>query len=262
MNAAWQRCGVHTMRNALAHAGKSGRRVVSAFMATAFAQDSAEAAKAQWRKIADQLRPKLPKLAAFSGATSFVSVKARSKHICLGWTKWSAGVRSGAGLWRRLKQQGFRGCLRVVSEWAARRRRADKADAGALARTPSARTIARLLTIGRDRLSKAETITVAAIETGAPMLVEARDVIANFQTMIRTRLPSDLDPWLERASSSLVASFASGVTKDISAIRAAISLPWSNGETEGQITKLKLVKRQMYGRGKLDLLEARVVGLP
>jgi transposase-like protein len=53
------------MRNALAHAGKSGRRVVSAFMATAFAQDSPDAAKAQWRKVADQLRPKPPKLALF-----------------------------------------------------------------------------------------------------------------------------------------------------------------------------------------------------
>ncbi len=65
MNASWQRCRLHTMRNALAHAGKSSRRVVSAFMATAFAQDSAGAAKTQWRKIADQLRSKLPKLAAF-----------------------------------------------------------------------------------------------------------------------------------------------------------------------------------------------------
>jgi putative transposase len=65
LNATWQRCHVHFMRNALAHAGKSGRRVVSAFIATAFAQDDAEAAKAQWRRVADQLRPKLPKLAAF-----------------------------------------------------------------------------------------------------------------------------------------------------------------------------------------------------
>ena len=60
MNATWQRCRVHTMRNALAHAGKSSRRVVSAFMATAFAQDNAEAAKAQWRKVADQLGPSCP----------------------------------------------------------------------------------------------------------------------------------------------------------------------------------------------------------
>jgi putative transposase len=65
LHATWQRCRVHFMRNALAHAGKSGRRVVSAFIATAFAQDDAEAAKTQWRKVADQLRPKLSKLAAF-----------------------------------------------------------------------------------------------------------------------------------------------------------------------------------------------------
>ena len=62
LTATWQRCRVHFMRNALAHAGRSGRRVVSAFIATAFAQD--DAASAQWRRVADQLRPKVPKLAA------------------------------------------------------------------------------------------------------------------------------------------------------------------------------------------------------
>lgn len=61
--ATWQRCRVHFMRNALAHAGKSGRRVVSAFIGTAFAQDDAKAASAQWRQVADQLRPRVPKLA-------------------------------------------------------------------------------------------------------------------------------------------------------------------------------------------------------
>ena len=63
-SATWQRCRVHFMRNALAHAGKSGRRVVSAFIATAFAQETPEAAKAQWRSVADQLRSSVPKLAA------------------------------------------------------------------------------------------------------------------------------------------------------------------------------------------------------
>jgi transposase-like protein len=61
--ATWQRCRVHFARSALAHAGRSGRRVVAAFIATAFAQNDAEAARAQWRKVADQLRPTLPKLA-------------------------------------------------------------------------------------------------------------------------------------------------------------------------------------------------------
>jgi transposase-like protein len=65
LHASWQRCRVHLMRNLLAHAGRQGRGVASAFIATAFAQEDAEAARAQWRKVADQLRPKLPKLATF-----------------------------------------------------------------------------------------------------------------------------------------------------------------------------------------------------
>ena len=65
LHATWQRCRVHFARNVLAYAGRSGRRVVSAFIATAFAQDDGDAAKIQWRKVADQLRPSLPKLAAF-----------------------------------------------------------------------------------------------------------------------------------------------------------------------------------------------------
>jgi putative transposase len=64
LGATWQRCRVHFARCALAHAGKSGRRVVAAFIATAFAQNDAMAARLQWRKVADQLRPTLPKLAA------------------------------------------------------------------------------------------------------------------------------------------------------------------------------------------------------
>src|SRR5438270_7756268 len=63
LNASWQRCRVHFMRNVLAHAGKQGRRVVSAFIATAFAQNDAEAARTQWRQVADQLRPRVKKLA-------------------------------------------------------------------------------------------------------------------------------------------------------------------------------------------------------
>ena len=66
--ATWQRCRVHFMRNVLAHAGKSGRRVVSAFIATAFAQETPEAASAQWRAVADQIRPKVAKLAAIMDA--------------------------------------------------------------------------------------------------------------------------------------------------------------------------------------------------
>jgi transposase len=174
--------------------------------------------------------------------------------------QWASGCRNGAELWRRLLARGFRGSLRVISEWATRRRRAEKADAQNLQRIPSARTIARLMTIGRDVLTKAETITVAAIEASVPTLVEAREIIAEFHLMIRRSAGAELLPWIERARASLVASFARGVTNDEAAVQAAITSPWSNGQTEGQITRLKLVKRQMYGRGKIDLLQARLVG--
>ena len=64
LGATWQRCRVHFMRNAMAYAGKSQRRIVSAWIGTAFAQDDAEAARKQWRQVADQARPRLPRLAA------------------------------------------------------------------------------------------------------------------------------------------------------------------------------------------------------
>ena len=185
-----------------------------------------------------------------------------SLDVHLPWLddQWASGCRTGAELWRRLTARGFRGSLRVVGEWATRRRRAEKADAENLQRIPSARTIARLMTIGRDTLSKAETVTVAAIEAGVPTLVEAREIIAEFHMMIRRKAAAELTPWIDRARASLVASFASGVSKDEAPVRAAITLPWSNGQTEGQITRLKLVRRQMYGRGNIDLLQARLIG--
>jgi transposase len=173
--------------------------------------------------------------------------------------QWASGCHNASELWRRMNAKGFRGCLGVVSEWARRRRRAELASDQQLQKVPSARTIARLMTTARDHLSKADTVTVAAIELGVPMLVEARSLIDSFHSMIRNKVADDLEPWIVDASKSLVASFANGILRDRAAVRAAITEPWSNGQTEGQITKLKLVKRQMYGRGKLDLLQARLM---
>ena len=114
--------------------------------------------------------------------------------------------------------------------------------------------------MGRDHLTKADTVTVAAVEAGVPGLTDALSLVGRFQAMIRTKAATELDGWIEQAKVSLIAPLARGVAKDVAAIRAAITEPWSNGQTEGQITKLKLVKRQMYGRAKLDLLEARLIG--
>jgi transposase len=174
--------------------------------------------------------------------------------------EWTAGCRNGAELWRRLKAAGFPGSLRVVTEWATRRRRREQSPDGSHQAVPSARRIARLMTAERAHLSKAEAVTVATIEANVPALVTARELIARFQSMIQGRVRADLEPWLAEAAQSLVASFATGIAQDQHAVAAALVEPWSNGQTEGQITKLKLIKRQMFGRAKLDLLEARLLG--
>lgn len=88
----------------------------------------------------------------------------------------------------------------------------------------------------------------------------ARTTIGDVQSMIRSRASRKLDEWLEAAKKSLVGSFAGGIEKDLTVVRNAIISPWSNGQTEGQVTRLKLIKRQMYGRAKLDLLQTRLIG--
>ena len=115
-------------------------------------------------------------------------------------------------------------------------------------------------TVATSRVQMSESVTVVAIETGVVALTEARTLIERFHSMIRTKVEAGLDAWLADAGTSLLASFAAGITKAKAAVRAAIVEPWSNGQTEGQINKLKMVKRQMYGRAKVDLLEARLIG--
>ncbi len=158
-----------------------------------------------------------------------------------------------------LRDLGFRGSLRVVAEWATRRRRAEQVNVEGLSRVPSARTVARLMTTARDSLSKTQTVTVATIEAAIPTLVQAREIVEAFHTLIRRKQEAALDGWLSMASVSLVAPFARGLARDHLAVRAAIATAWSNAQAEGQINKLKVVKRQMYGRGNLDLLQARVI---
>ena len=182
------------------------------------------------------------------------------KHLPWLEAQWAAGCHNGAELWRRLRENGFQGSLRVVSEWAARRRLADKTSDQQLQKIPSARIIARLMTRARDHLSKAESVLVTAIEAGVAALAEARLLLERFHKMIRGKIDTDLDAWIIDASESLIASFARGIVNDKAAVRAAITEPWSNGQTEGQVNRLKVIKRQMYGRAKIDLLEARLIG--
>ncbi len=175
-------------------------------------------------------------------------------------SEWSAGCQNGTELWRRLRAAGFTGSLRVVSEWRTRKRRSVRTagDYPPPLRMPSARMIARLLTTVRACKGEETVRLIAAIETASPAIVKARNLLDGFAALISAKQVDRLDPWLGDAAQSEMSAFAEGIAADKVAVAAVIEM-WSNGQTEGQVTKLKLVKRQMYGRAKVDLLRARLV---
>ncbi len=172
---------------------------------------------------------------------------------------WAGGCRNGAELWRQLRRQGFGGSVRVVGEWATRRRRSERADGAITGRLPPARSIARAMLDRRDHLSQGEAVMVRAIEAALPALSVARELVAQFHHMLRIRTLGTLPSWIAEAKTSMLASFGRGIAADQQAVEVALTEQWSNGPTEGLVTKLKLIRRQMFGRGKLDLLRARLI---
>jgi len=101
---------------------------------------------------------------------------------------------------------------------------------------------------------------LAELRQHAPELDEAIALAEEFTGLIRDHAPDRLDPWLQRARDSTVRqlqSFAKRLQDDYAAVQAAVALAWSNGQTEGQVNRLKTLKRQMYGRANLDLLGRR-----
>jgi transposase len=102
----------------------------------------------------------------------------------------------------------------------------------------------------------------ARLLAAAPELGTALAQLDAFRAMVRARERSALAPWLQAAAEGAVPeirTFAAGVRRDEAAVDAALAHPWSNGQVEGQVTRLKLIKRQMYGRAKFDLLRRRVL---
>jgi transposase len=182
-------------------------------------------------------------------------------HLATLDAHWRTGCQNATELWRRLRKGAFAGSKRVVAEWAKRRRLDEAPMVDRRPRKPpSARLLARFLTTDRDRIPPSYASAMVRIEQRVPALIAARELLDGFHAMIRTRAADNLDAWIASARASPLSSLANGIAKDRDSVRAALVHPWSNGQTEGQITKLKLVKRQMYGRAKLDLLSARLLG--
>lgn len=137
----------------------------------------------------------------------------------------NGGCRNGAELWRRLREDGFRGSLRVVGEWATRQRRAEQAVPNGMGKSPPTRRIARLLTMRRDHLSRADAVQVARIEAALPALAAVRALTDRFTDMVRNRREDVLASWLDEAEDSMIASFARGLRSDCAAVAAVLREP-------------------------------------
>ena len=178
---------------------------------------------------------------------------------------WDAGCRKATALWHEIRERGFKGSSQTVARWAAARRAAPLPDPATLSAgsaaidRPSQRRCAWLLGCEPDTMSAGEHTFVERITDAVPALGVAADLARQFAAMIRGGDATDLDNWLTAARASELVSFAQGLTRDLAAVRAAITEPWSTSPVEGQINRVKTMKRQMYGRAGHDLLRVRVL---
>jgi transposase len=185
--------------------------------------------------------------------------------------RWAEGCRSGARLWRELHAQGYRGGMRTVVRWTTQRRREQGTEAADAVRhtstwlAPSSRRCARLIGMPLDKLDTKEQAFVGHLASAAPDLVRAGELAIAFADLLRERRPdidtadSALAAWMETARGTLLDGFARGLERDRKAVAAAIATPWSTSPAEGQITRLKAIKRSMYGRAGFHLLRQRVL---
>jgi transposase len=193
--------------------------------------------------------------------------------------RWAAGETNGRKLWQELQSQGFRGSLMTVMRWAGRqqvlvppppttrRGRNQQARAGQPEQTLAplrTRRVVWWLLRQPDRLSAERQAVLARMEQANETFGQLNRLTVQFTEMLRKRQVEQLRPWLEAAQASEfgeLKSLAGSLERDYAAVEAALRLPYSSGPVEGNITRLKLIKRSGYGRASFDLLRLRVLAM-
>jgi transposase len=192
-------------------------------------------------------------------------------------TRWTDGCHNAQQLWQEIRSQGFPGQAAILRQYLARWRpqpgrpgppprqpadsdRSPRRPAPPPTRVLSPRQARWLLLRAEDGLTPEEQLYRTALLDENPAIREAQELAADFGALVRTKDHPALTTWFERAEVSSqpeIRSFATGLRRDQAAVEAAITSMWSNGQTEGQVNRLKALKRQMFGRAKLDLLRQR-----
>ena len=192
--------------------------------------------------------------------------------------RWNAGCYTAMRLFRDLRQRGYAGGYGVVAAYARRLRQAQGLPPGhRRARQPlpavaepacqplTPRRATWLVLRRETKRTEAEAQQLARLRAQDTEVAAAIDLVEEFATLVRQRQPAQLEPWLHRAATStleVLQRFATGLYEDYEAVKAGVTLPWSSGPVEGHINRLKMLKRQMFGRARLDLLSRRFLLAP
>jgi transposase len=191
--------------------------------------------------------------------------------------RWVEGCQNARQLWREVRERGYTGKEAMVRRYTKRLRklvsRPDLSERPATLkltesfRRPSTKRVTWWLLEEekQEKLTAEEQGFVKEICHSDPEIERAQNLACSFQRIVRRKSAEELEEWIAQAQQSNLAElkgFAEGLKKDREAVSAALKHRWSNGQVEGQINRLKMIKRTMFGRGNLDLLKARVLYSP
>ena len=191
-------------------------------------------------------------------------------HLAYLARRWQEGCQNISQLHQELIDRDFDGHYSsVYRAIAGMLDRGELTKANAAQRTPisrlSATNAAWLLIHPDERLDETQLKLREKLCTLSSEIERARQLAQSFCKLLREHLPDQLDGWLleaEKSEIKVLRNFAAGLRRDYDAVKAALTYEWSSGQVEGQINRLKFIKRQAYGRAKFDLLRRRVIGMP
>lgn len=177
--------------------------------------------------------------------------------------RWAEDCHNAAQLWREICEQGYSGRPGMIRQWAGQRRQPGSHVSPGIApskvkRVPTPRQTAWWL-VRPHELTADERAFLEALYEQSPEVKQVAEIAFEFTRLLRERDAKAWPVWQKSAANTPLASFVRQLNRDEAAVQAALKQPWSNGQTEGQVHRLKLIKRQMFGRAKFDLLKSRVL---
>ena len=176
--------------------------------------------------------------------------------------RWNAGCHNATKLFHEIRSQGYQGQRSMVAKFVADWRRPSRLSCPDRLQRIAPKHAAILTTRAADQFTEEQRSLFDQLCSACPELLWMRALALEFRAALTSKDGQQMRYWIQTAKQSGIGSiirFAFGLQKDLSAVEVAVETPWSNGQVEGQINRLKMIKRQMYGRANFNLLRARVL---